>query len=108
MTYNPATGLISGTASTVGEYDVVYIATDVMDTSAYGSFTWIVYRETRDFTRTATATKPPTALTTARNRVLSAATAAGYDLSNCHETDENVELNDMGTYDATVTLFCFR
>jgi Zn-dependent metalloprotease len=108
MAYNAATGLISGTASTVGEYSVVYSATDVMGASAFGSFTWIVYGETRYFTRAATATKPSTALMTARSRVRTAATAAGYDLANCQETDNTIEVNDLGTYDASVTLFCFR
>jgi PASTA domain-containing protein len=62
----------------------------------------------QSFTGFGNASKPPTALSLARSRARAQATAAGYPLTHCQQTDESVELNGRGTYDAFVTLTCSR
>ena len=60
------------------------------------------------FTGFGTASKPATALSLARSSARAQATAAGYPLTHCQQTDESVQLNANRNYDAFVTLTCSR
>jgi secreted trypsin-like serine protease len=110
LSINPATAVISGTPTAGGTYPITVTVTDSSNPQlrSAATFAWtIVSPDIRQFTGSATRTRPTTALIAARNSALARATAAGF--GHCVELPSDPpQLNDEGTWTAIVRVECTR